>query len=429
MRTRVLLTGATGAIGLALLPELLDLGFIVYCLVRSRPGQSAEHRLRAVTRHPNAIAIDGDITKPLGGIDLTQLPPIDKFVHAAADTSLHHACGAKVLAANQAGTVRLLALAEALGWPEFHYIGTAYIAGDAPVLGEQALGETLCVGRPRNPYEASKFEAECAVRGYRGSISILRPSIVVGRSDDGSAPLLEGWYGFFKSAWRLRETLRRGNYFDEHGLRLFGTRDYQLKLPVTIKNAESTTLNLIQIDWLARTTAHLIALPARGRTYNVTHPKSVTVGALLRATLVALDLSSAVLVSEEDKPGWTLSPVKLAVGRLINRELDRYRPYLQHAPQFVSANLYADLGPGWPAPPQITAAYIDLTMKAIEQDWLEDFDGDNTGGSGVVALPPGIRPGEAVSDGERGLVGGERGNGTESSDSGVFERLSRTLLT
>src|SRR5262245_63148115 len=97
-RVRVLLTGATGAIGMALLPELLDLGFIVYCLVRSRPGQSAEHRLRTVTSHPNAIAIDGDITKPLGGIDLTRLPPIDKFVHAAADTSLHHACGANVLA-------------------------------------------------------------------------------------------------------------------------------------------------------------------------------------------------------------------------------------------------------------------------------------------------------------------------------------------
>jgi hypothetical protein len=57
-----------------------------------------------VTRHPNAIAIDGDITKPLGCIDLIRLPPIGKFVHAAADTSLHHACGAKVLAANQAGT-------------------------------------------------------------------------------------------------------------------------------------------------------------------------------------------------------------------------------------------------------------------------------------------------------------------------------------
>jgi len=41
VRTRVLLTGATGAIGMALLPELLDLGFIVFCLVRSRPGQSS----------------------------------------------------------------------------------------------------------------------------------------------------------------------------------------------------------------------------------------------------------------------------------------------------------------------------------------------------------------------------------------------------
>jgi hypothetical protein len=42
-----------------------------------------------------------------------------KFVHAAADTSLHHACGANVLAANQAGTVRLLKCRSCDGrsWP------------------------------------------------------------------------------------------------------------------------------------------------------------------------------------------------------------------------------------------------------------------------------------------------------------------------
>jgi hypothetical protein len=258
----ILWTGATGAIGGALLAELLDWDNEVYCLVRPSKHGSAEARLRHVSSHPRAKPVTGDITKPLCGIDPARLPPIDKLVHAAADTRLNHASAPGVLEANLSGTKNILRLAEELGLPELTYVGTAYIAGDATILTEQGPGEPLTVGQSRNPNEASKVEAERAVRRYQGRFSVQRPSIVIGRSDDGSAVGLENWYGLFRGVWRLREMLRKGDHRDENGLRI--GRGYRLHLPIALGEVDNIELNLIQLDWLSRTAASLIALPARG---------------------------------------------------------------------------------------------------------------------------------------------------------------------
>jgi nucleoside-diphosphate-sugar epimerase len=289
------------------------------------------------------------------------LPSIAKLVHAAADTRLNQLSSADVRHANLTGTRHVLDLAEALGRPEFHYIGTAYVAGDASVLSEQSPGEPLTAGRARNPYEASKIEAEGLVRAYRGRITVMRPSIVVGRSDDGSAYLLEGWYGLFKNVMRIREALGRGNYRDERGIRI--ARGYKLELPLALSSHDDVALNLIQIDWLTRTEAALIGLPARGQTYNLTHPAPISLGELLSATFEALDLKNVTLVPDDGR--WTLSPVKLAMRRMIQREIEHLKPYLQHAPQFVSRNLYRDLGPGWQEPPAITRDFIRLTLRSL----------------------------------------------------------------
>jgi hypothetical protein len=118
--------------------------------------------------------------------------------------------------------------------------------------------------------------------------------------------------------------------------------------------------NMIQLDWLSQTAAALIALPAGGRTYNLTHPNPVNFRDLIHASFEALGLSNVTLV--EDKDGWTPSPVKLAVRRLVHRELDHLRPYLLHATRFESRNLYPDLGLDWPQSP-ITPAFIRMTMQ------------------------------------------------------------------
>jgi hypothetical protein len=157
----------------------------------------------------------------------------------------------------------------------------------------------------------------------------LRPSIVVGGSDDGTAPLLENWYGFFKTVWRLREVSRHGNYTDENGIRI--ARGYRLQPAVSIGELDTIELNMV----LSQTAAALTALPACGRTYNLTHPKPVNFRDLIHASFEALDLPNVTLV--EDKGGWTLSPVKLAVRCLVHRELDH--SYLLHATRFESRNL------------------------------------------------------------------------------------------
>ena len=73
MSVNVLLTGATGAVGAALLPELLDQGFTVYCLIRPKDGQSVRDRLASISTNPRAVAISGDVTFPLCGVDVKDL--------------------------------------------------------------------------------------------------------------------------------------------------------------------------------------------------------------------------------------------------------------------------------------------------------------------------------------------------------------------
>ena len=367
MLASVLLTGATGALGQALLPELLERGYEVHCLIRPQRGKPAAARLRDLTTHPRAIALDGDITEPLGGVDPSKLPAISKLIHAAADTSLNQGNEARVIDSNLIGTTHALDLAEALGRPDFYYFGTAYIAGDAPVLAEQDVGEPLVVGNARNPYEASKVKAENMSRAYAGNFSVLRPSIVVGRSDNGSAPGLEGIYSFFRNIAKLKATVHGGNYLDEVGVKI--GKSYKMQIPIGIKDQDNVDLNLIQLDWISRTEAALIGLPARGRTYNLTHPTSMTLKDIIYTTIEAMDLSNITIV--DDTGGFTLSPVKLAIRRVIKRELEHLRPYLLHSPQFESRALYEDLGPGWPEPPAITTDFIRMTMKAAEKSWNE----------------------------------------------------------
>lgn len=75
-----------------------------------------------------------------------------------------------------------------------------------------------------------------------------------------------------------------------------------------------------------------------------------------------MNLNNVTIISE--KPGWTISPIKLAIQRLVNRELEHLRPYTEHHPVFESTHLYEDLGPNWPKPPEVTPEFMRMTMAA-----------------------------------------------------------------
>lgn len=217
----VLLTGATGFLGMELLVRYLErTDRCVYALVRGADDEEVAARVECTLRslfgedHPYAervVAVRGDITRPglgLRGERDWLAERVNEIVHGAASVSFELGLEAS-REVNVEGTRRMLEFAERCdtrgGLRRFSYISTAYVAGEhAGCFSE----DDLDVGQSfRNAYEQSKFEAEHLVSGSRGRlpVTVLRPSIVVGECDTG-------WTASFNVLyWPLR-AFSRGAY-------------------------------------------------------------------------------------------------------------------------------------------------------------------------------------------------------------------------
>jgi thioester reductase-like protein len=217
----LLLTGATGFLGGELLVRYLErTNRRVFALVRATSQHEATARVRRTLnslfgpRHPHGervVAVQGDITRPdLGlshhGYELAER--VSEIVHGAATVSFTAPLDVS-RAVNLHGTRRMLEFAARCrargGLRRFTYISTAYVAGEHDGRFSE---DDLCVGqRFRNPYERSKFEAECLLSRWRGEVplTVVRPSIIVG--ERGS-----GWTSSFNVLyWPLR-AFSQGTY-------------------------------------------------------------------------------------------------------------------------------------------------------------------------------------------------------------------------
>ncbi|MCR4333857.1 MAG: SDR family oxidoreductase [Patescibacteria group bacterium] len=363
---KIMLTGATGAVGSELLPRLLSDGYMVFCIIRPKGGKTASERLAAITLHHRAIAVDGDITKHGCGVDLHKLPQrVDKFIHCAADVRFDDRFAADITATNVGGTRNVIALAETLRVPELHYVGSAYVAGDAKTFDEQPVGADVTVGFARNTYEATKFVAEGIVREWRsGHTSIYRPSIVVGRSTDGVTTTFDGYYGFFKGLHRLAEKFRSGALVPKGSIVV---STHGLELPIAIQAIGTTRLNLIQCDWLADTMAGIIALPARGETYNLAHPEPMSVEDVISASLAELRISKVSV--QKDAPVRSGDSQVAVIQKMVSSGLARYAPYVTHSTRFICRNAERDLGEDFTVPPSITPEFLQKTLRYAIDVW------------------------------------------------------------
>lgn len=217
----VLLTGATGFVGMELLARYLErTDRRLYVLVRGADDDEVTARVRATLHcmfgagHPygaRVVGVRGDITRP--GLDLDRAgdalaEQVSEVVHGAATVSFELGLEAS-RAINVEGTGRVLEFAHRCnargGLRRLSYVSTAYVAGEhAGCFSE----DDLDVGqRFRNAYEQSKFEAESLVVRARGRLptTVLRPSIIVGERDSG-------WTASFNVLyWPLR-AFARGAY-------------------------------------------------------------------------------------------------------------------------------------------------------------------------------------------------------------------------
>jgi thioester reductase-like protein len=201
MSASILLTGATGFLGMDALARLIEReDERVVVLVRARDDDGARERLRSVLAQlydeppaaaARVTAVRGDLLE--SGLGLSErdrdelIASVDRIVHCAASISFDLPL-AQARGVNVGGVARVLELAReiALGGSlrRVVHVSTAFVSGrHAGRFGE----DDLDVGQEfRNTYERSKNEAERLLGGAGDlPLAIARPSIVVGHSASG----------------------------------------------------------------------------------------------------------------------------------------------------------------------------------------------------------------------------------------------------
>jgi long-chain acyl-CoA synthetase len=359
----ILLTGATGFVGIELLVRYLQLtDRQVFVLIRARDDAHARARLRETLRcalgcdEPWAgrvHALAGDITQDGLGLDpelaLDVAGQVSEIVHGAASVSFDLELE-QSREVNVAGTRRMLAFAELCclegGLRRFTYVSTAYVAG---MHRGTFTEDDLMVGqRFRNPYEQSKFEAELAVRAYaeRLPITIVRPSIIVGDRDSGWTA------GFNVLYWPLR-ALAKGAY------------------PV-LPARRGAPVDVVSVDYVADAIVALAGMAAaEGETYHLTASADASsIGELLSLAVAKLGCKRPPLISPR-LYRHVLQPLLCGLQPHRRRFLHAtrtYLPYFAIGVSYDNARARAALSPAIaPAP---LASYFDaLVDYALLARW------------------------------------------------------------
>jgi long-chain acyl-CoA synthetase len=206
MSETLLITGATGIVGIELVRELLRSSDPPALLVLLRGNaEEIEAKRRWILQWAEVgeeqagrlEVVSGDVTLPCLGLsesDRRRIEPVTGILHAAAGTRFDMTPEG-ALESNVTGTRNLLTLARTFPRLErVTVVSTAFVAGRREgVIGEEDLD--LDAGF-NNEYEHSKALAEHEVRGFMSElpIAVCRLSLVVGRREDGRISRLTGLY-------------------------------------------------------------------------------------------------------------------------------------------------------------------------------------------------------------------------------------------
>ena len=329
----VLLTGATGFVGMELLARYLErTDRPVVAIVRADSDEAAHGRLEAVlanlfgyraSRYSGRVrAVAGELTAPRLGLGKGRWErlagEVTSIVHGAASVSFTLPLE-QARAVNVEGTRRMLELAargRELGvLDRYAHISTAYVAGThAGRFFERDfnLGQDF-----HNSYEHSKWEAEQLVRDHDDlPFTILRPSIVVGDRHSGWTSAFNVLY------WPLR-ALARGMF-------------------PAVPASPSSPVDVVSIDYVADAIHELCERAGEsGQTYHLTAGSNAsTMGEIVSIASGYFHRPGPKLV-----PPAEFASVANGVSRTVLEEGSAYFPYFSVDATFDDAFTRARLEP------------------------------------------------------------------------------------
>jgi thioester reductase-like protein len=210
MSGAVLLTGATGFLGMDALARLIERGEPqVVVLVRARDDEGADERLKELLARlydtpPDGAAqvraVRGDLLQT--GLGLSEsdrrwlIGSVDRIIHCAASISFELPLQ-EAREINVQGVARVVELAREIAaggsLRRLVHVSTAYVSGRH---SGEFTEQDLDIGQEfRNTYERSKNEAEQLLGGASDlPLAIARPSIVVGDRTSGWTPVFNVLY-------------------------------------------------------------------------------------------------------------------------------------------------------------------------------------------------------------------------------------------
>lgn len=293
---RVLVTGATGFIGHYLLTELIVKGLPCAVLLRP-PVEDASGRLAVLLKDlghdldrllesGQVVIIEGDLCAGLP--DLAGLQ-IGSIVHTAASTRFDSDPVGEPRRTNVTGTIALLRWAQASGINDFHLVSSAYRCGVAEGLVQEMLGGRT--PKYHNTYERTKWQAERACAKWADAahgrtLTVYRPSVVVGEYGNGRSTKFSGFYLSARATQMLAEQYDRES----------GTGDRH-RVALRVRGRSHDRQNIVPVDYVAAMIAHgIVDTSFHGGVYHLTHPDPPTNGQIKRAVELKYDLAGGRFV-------------------------------------------------------------------------------------------------------------------------------------
>ena len=333
----IFLTGATGLVGRYLLKELLARGERVAVLTRAEANASAAQRIEHVLKDfesdaflPRPKIISGDLTGE--GLGISKLDRA--WLKAQALTVVHCAASIRFLEdkrsgepyrTNVDGTRYLIETLRELNVIRVHYVSTAYVGSrntgavvaEVPVLDESGAG---------NDYEKSKIRAEALLwdSPWAKSLTIHRPSIVIGDSQTGYTSTYHGFYAPLQIGAQFA---RAFGFSSKAGSWLRG------QLGLQAEDAK----NLVPVDWVARCIVD-VACSRSGVESNAAHVDLPRVLHWTNPTPLTCDTMQAAIVDAlETHFGNTPARADLEITELptvFREQMGVYESYFHNDPAF-----------------------------------------------------------------------------------------------